>query len=95
MGEVRVYPFGGAFAHVIGYVAKVNARDLAKTGPNADPILLNPGFRIGKQGVEKAFDLDLRGKAGRAQGRGGRQGPARCARIRPATSPPPPARPSS
>ncbi|NBU28199.1 MAG: penicillin-binding protein 2, partial [Caulobacteraceae bacterium] len=24
MGEVRVYPFGGAFAHVIGYVAKVN-----------------------------------------------------------------------
>jgi len=64
MGEVRVYPFGGAFTHVVGYVAKVNARDIAKTGPNADPILLNPGFRIGRQGVEKAFDLDLRGKAG-------------------------------
>jgi penicillin-binding protein 2 len=64
MGEVRVYPFGGAFAHVVGYVAKVNARDIAKTGPNADPILLNPGFRIGRQGVEKAYDLDLRGKAG-------------------------------
>jgi penicillin-binding protein 2 len=64
MGEVRVYPFSGAFAHVIGYVAKVSARDVTKTGPNADPILLNPGFRIGKQGVEKAFDLPLRGKAG-------------------------------
>ncbi|HXU99654.1 MAG TPA: penicillin-binding protein 2 [Caulobacteraceae bacterium] len=64
MGEVRVYPFGGAFAHVVGYVAKVNAADIAKTGPNADPILLNPGFRIGRQGVEKAYDLDLRGKAG-------------------------------
>ncbi|HEY2481096.1 MAG TPA: penicillin-binding protein 2, partial [Caulobacteraceae bacterium] len=64
MGEVRVYPFGGAFTHVIGYVAKVNATDIAKTGPNADPILLNPGFRIGRQGVEKAYDLDLRGKAG-------------------------------
>ena len=63
MGEVRVYPFGGAFAHVIGYVAKVSAPDVPKTGP-IDPILLNPGFRIGKQGVEKAFDLDLRGKAG-------------------------------
>jgi penicillin-binding protein 2 len=49
---------------VVGYVAKVNARDIAKTGPNADPILLNPGFRIGRQGVEKAYDLDLRGKAG-------------------------------
>jgi penicillin-binding protein 2 len=64
MGEVRVYPFSGAFAHVVGYVAKVSARDVTRTGPNADPILLNPGFRIGKQGVEKAFDLDLRGKAG-------------------------------
>ena len=64
MGEVRVYPFSGAFAHVVGYVAKVSAKDVTATGPNADPIMLNPGFRIGKQGVEKAFDLDLRGKAG-------------------------------
>ncbi|RAK51243.1 penicillin-binding protein 2 [Phenylobacterium deserti] len=64
MGEVRVYPHGGAFAHVIGYVAKVNKEDLAPVGPNADPILLNPGFRIGRQGVEKAFDLQLRGKPG-------------------------------
>ncbi len=63
MGEVRVYP-SAAFAHVIGYVAKVNKTDLTATGPNADPILLNPGFRIGKQGVELAFDLDLRGKPG-------------------------------
>jgi penicillin-binding protein 2 len=64
MGEVRVYPHGGAFAHVIGYVAKVNKEDIAPTGPNSDPIMLHPGFRIGKQGVEKAFDLELRGKPG-------------------------------
>lgn len=64
MGEVRVYPYGGAFAHVIGYVAKVNKEDLTQTGPNSDPILLHPGFRIGRQGVEKALDLDLRGKPG-------------------------------
>jgi penicillin-binding protein 2 len=64
MAEVRVYPYGGAFAHVIGYVAKVNKPDLTPTGPNSDPILLHPGFRIGRQGVEKAFDLDLRGKPG-------------------------------
>ena len=64
MGEVRVYPFSGAFAHVVGYVAKVSAKDVTKTGPNADPILLNPGFKIGKQGVEKAFDLPLRGRPG-------------------------------
>jgi len=63
MGEVRVYPYGGAFAHVIGYVAKVNKEDIDKT-PNPDPIMLHPGFRIGKQGVEKAFDMDLRGRPG-------------------------------
>ncbi len=64
MGEVRVYPYGGAFAHVIGYVAKVSDRDLTAAGPNPDPVLLNPGFRIGRQGVEKAFDAPLRGRAG-------------------------------
>ena len=64
MGEVRVYPFAAAFSHVVGYVAKVSAKDVSKTGPNAQPILLNPGFRIGKRGVEKAFDLPLRGVPG-------------------------------
>ncbi|HEY1880436.1 MAG TPA: penicillin-binding protein 2 [Caulobacteraceae bacterium] len=64
MGEMRVYPYGGAFTHVVGYVAKVNATDISKTGPNADPILLNPGFRIGRQGIEKFYDLPLRGRPG-------------------------------
>ena len=67
MGEVRVYPFGGAFAHVIGYVAKVSDRDLkaAEGDTTQDQDLLHhPGFRIGKQGVEKAFDKELRGRAG-------------------------------
>ncbi|MBP6545173.1 MAG: penicillin-binding protein 2 [Phenylobacterium sp.] len=64
MGEVRVYPHGGAFAHVIGYVAKVNKEDIQPTGPNSEAIMLHPGFRIGRQGVEKAFDLRLRGRPG-------------------------------
>ena len=85
MGEVRVYPFGGAFAHVIGYVAKASDRDLkaAEGDSTQDQVLLhNPGFRIGKQGVEKAFDKDLRGRAGAtktevdAQGRVVRLDPA-------------------
>ena len=82
MGEVRVYPHGGAFAHVIGYVAKVNKDDLQPTGPNSEAIMLNPGFRIGRQGVEKALDLDLRGRPGAqkvevdAKGREVRQDPA-------------------
>lgn len=64
MDEARVYPFGGAFAHVVGYVSRVTQADLDKAGANPDPLLLHPGFRIGKQGVEKALDLQLRGKPG-------------------------------
>ena len=65
MGEVRVYPFGGAFAHVIGYVAKVSDRDLEKAKDDPDQELLHhPGFRIGKAGLEKSLDRDLRGRPG-------------------------------
>jgi penicillin-binding protein 2 len=64
MGEARFYPFPGAFAHVIGYVSRVSAKDLENAGDDPPPLLLHPGFRIGKQGVEKSLDLQLRGKAG-------------------------------
>ena len=68
MGEARFYPFGGAFSHVIGYVSKVSQSELdaaeAADGGKPDPLMHHPGFRIGKQGVEKALDLQLRGKPG-------------------------------
>jgi penicillin-binding protein 2 len=62
VGETRSYPFAGAAAHVLGYVAAVSERDL--TG---DPLLELPGFRIGKSGIERQYDLQLRGKAGNAE----------------------------
>jgi len=64
MGDIRVYAYPAAFAHVIGYVAKVSKGDVTHDGPNSDPILLNPGFRIGKQGLEKTYDLPMRGRPG-------------------------------
>ncbi|WP_291840195.1 penicillin-binding protein 2 [Brevundimonas sp.] len=67
MNEARFYPFGGAFAHVIGYVAKVSDRDIKAIrdkGEEPPQILYNPGFRIGRQGLEKSLDKDLRGEAG-------------------------------
>jgi penicillin-binding protein 2 len=64
MGEARFYPYPGAFSHVIGYVSKVSAEDLKAAGDDPPPLLEHPGFRIGKQGVEKALDLQLRGRAG-------------------------------
>jgi penicillin-binding protein 2 len=67
MNEARYYPFGGAFAHVIGYVAKPNDRDIKAIedrGEKVPEVLYNPGFRVGRQGVEKTFDVDLQGEAG-------------------------------
>ncbi|MFN3560173.1 MAG: penicillin-binding protein 2 [Brevundimonas sp.] len=67
MNEARFYPFGGAFAHVIGYVAKPNDRDIKaieERGEEVPQILYNPGFRIGRQGLEKSLDKELRGEAG-------------------------------
>ncbi len=59
VGQTRNYPFGESMTHVLGYVSSVNRRE--QTG---DPLLELPGFRIGKQGAEKQYDLQLRGAAG-------------------------------
>ena len=61
-GVTRHYPFGGTAAHVVGYVAAVSEQEL--TG---DPLLELPDFRIGKSGVEKSQDPELRGTAGTSQ----------------------------
>lgn len=62
VGERRFYPNGIAAAHVLGYVGAPRREDL--TG---DPLLELPGFRIGRSGVERAFDKPLRGTAGASQ----------------------------
>ena len=61
-GVTRHYPFGETASHVVGYVAAVSEPEL--TG---DPLLELPGFRIGKVGVEKSQDTELRGIAGTSQ----------------------------
>lgn len=62
VGERRFYPNGIAAAHVLGYVGAPRREDL--TG---DPLLELPGFRIGRSGIERAFDKPLRGSAGASQ----------------------------
>ncbi|MFP6695419.1 MAG: penicillin-binding protein 2 [Alphaproteobacteria bacterium] len=62
VGEGRHYPVGLETAHIVGYVSSVSEADL--TG---DPLLELPGFRIGKNGIEKIFDETLRGKAGNSR----------------------------
>lgn len=58
-GEIRSYPLSKATAHIIGYVGRVSEAEMTD-----DPVMSIPGFRIGKNGIEKKFDLALRGTAG-------------------------------
>lgn len=58
---VRRYPDSVALAHVLGYVGPVSRPDLDS---DKDPLLRLPEFRIGKQGIERAYDPVLRGTAG-------------------------------
>jgi penicillin-binding protein 2 len=62
-GEIRHYPFGDATAHIIGYVGRVAKSDQTED----DPLLSLPGFRVGKSGLEKFLDRDLRGRSGSSQ----------------------------
>ena len=62
VGLSRFYPFADRASHIVGYVAPPAINDL--TG---DPVMELPDFRIGKSGVEKSQDLELRGKAGASQ----------------------------
>src|SRR6266436_5849907 len=61
-GVTRHYPFGETAAHVVGYVAAVSEQEL-----DGDPLLELPDFRIGKSGIEKSRDSELRGSAGTSQ----------------------------
>jgi len=61
-GLTRSYPLGETTAHAIGYVAAVSEAELS-----GDPLLELPDFRIGKSGIEKSHDAELRGSAGTSQ----------------------------
>lgn len=64
VAQTRFYPHTEAVGHLLGYVGAVSEAELVK---GEDPLLELPDFRIGKNGVEKLHDLDLRGKAGSSQ----------------------------
>jgi penicillin-binding protein 2 len=61
-GFSRFYPDGPAVAHLVGYVGSANAKEYE--AENHNPLLLIPGFKIGKQGLEKTLEPYLRGVPG-------------------------------
>ncbi|HWI86364.1 MAG TPA: penicillin-binding protein 2 [Sphingomonas sp.] len=60
-GFTRSYPAGAAVGHLCGYVGPASAEDYQKT---RDPLMITPGFKVGKEGLEKVLEPWLRGRAG-------------------------------
>ena len=60
-GFTRWYPTGPSVAHLTGYVGPASAKEY-ETEKN--PLLVTPGFKIGKDGLEKHFEQVLRGTPG-------------------------------
>ena len=60
-GFSRSYPAGAAVAHLTGYVGTASAEQYQKT---KEAILITPGYKIGKDGLEKTLEQRLRGTPG-------------------------------
>ena len=56
----RNYPLGSAVSHLLGFLGEINETEL-KISPYSS---YNPGDFLGKSGIERAFEMDLRGKVG-------------------------------
>lgn len=60
---IRHYPLGAAFAPVVGYVSRINAKELAQV----DPGNYSATNFIGKTGIEKSYESFLHGTVGYQQ----------------------------
>jgi len=58
-GLSRYYPDGREFAHIVGYLARPNEEEIALTR-----MYRLPGFKVGRQGLERRFENELRGSPG-------------------------------
>lgn len=60
-GFSRFYPTGPSVGHLIGYVGPANAEEYAE---DKNPLLITPGYKIGKDGLERQFEQQVRGVPG-------------------------------
>ncbi|WP_137297294.1 penicillin-binding protein 2 [Psychromonas sp. SP041] len=63
----RFYPFGNAFTHVLGYIAKINTRDLEKIEERGERARYQGTHYIGKLGIERYYEDILHGQPGQRQ----------------------------
>ena len=59
----RRYPYGALFAHVVGYVGRIDTADLERL----DPAAYNGTTHVGKLGIERTYEERLHGQVGREQ----------------------------
>src|SRR5687767_14473777 len=60
-GFSRFYPDGPAVGHLVGYVGAASAAEYEK---EKNPLLITPGFKFGKEGLEETLEPRLRGTPG-------------------------------
>ncbi|WP_299073096.1 penicillin-binding protein 2 [uncultured Paraglaciecola sp.] len=60
----RYYPYGSALTHVLGYVAKINKKDLQKLSEAGFEANYAATYDIGKRGIEKYHEEILHGEVG-------------------------------
>ncbi|RUM33600.1 MAG: penicillin-binding protein 2 [Desulfobulbus sp.] len=58
---LRVYQYGNVASHIIGYLGEINKKELKKSEPG----VYRGGDMIGKMGLERLREKDLRGEKGR------------------------------
>ncbi|PKF62247.1 penicillin-binding protein 2 [Psychromonas sp. psych-6C06] len=63
----RYYPFGDAFTHVLGYIAKINSKDLIRIDEQGATARYRGTNYIGKLGIEKYYEEILHGHPGQRQ----------------------------
>jgi len=61
-GFTRFYPGGPTVGQLVGYVGAASAAEYEKE--NKNPLLLIPGVKIGKEGLEQTLESTLRGEPG-------------------------------
>lgn len=62
--QQRYYPYGAQLAHVVGYVSKINDRDLQRLDAEGQRENYAADHDIGKQGIERYYESLLHGKTG-------------------------------
>ena len=60
----RQYPFGDSFAHVIGYIGRINDKDLEALRESGQTANYRGTDHIGKLGIEKSYEPWLHGQTG-------------------------------